>query len=151
MESVRKNLLTCGTDEAVRAVLTAMASGPAPARPTQIRDFVARLSVHFWRPDFHAAESKSLNDDFQRLLAGLTADDLAAAYDAVLLNPENRYFPTPGMVRACIADRLAERARVQTGAALALELLDTSPEPEDTIDPARARQIMKEFRKAARL
>lgn len=123
-DSLRSQLREMGADATIRRALELIAAGPAKATPHEFVTQLGRLATHYWRPDFTTEQSKVLYGDFIRLLDGMTLSELREACDTWIMNPDNRFFPTPGQLRDLVKDALVERARVKTGAEFLANLLD---------------------------
>jgi len=113
-----------GNTEAVRGVLGEVVAGPTKATVREFAGLLGKLSLHYWRPDFTPEQARHMNGDFVRLLDGCTADELRQACDEWVMDPLNRFYPTPGMLHELMRDRLSDRARMKAGAERLLELLD---------------------------
>jgi hypothetical protein len=115
-----------GDPRSVRAFLVEVEAGPPAATRAQFATHLGRLSLQFWRPDFSPDQAKVLYGDFMRLLAGVTERELSAAVDDWMMDPANKFFPTPGMLHAKLKDRLCDRAQQRAGAKYLLDVLDGS-------------------------
>lgn len=82
------------------AELTAR-SQPAPV--DALAGIFYRLQGHYWTPQMTEALAKSVAADYTRLLGGkYSVDEIQAACDDWLMNPENRFFPKPGEIDAIL-------------------------------------------------
>ncbi|MGA7711468.1 MAG: hypothetical protein WCA81_06170 [Rhizomicrobium sp.] len=127
---MRAQLLAAGDPCAVRAALEAIIAGPPKATARDFATQLGRMAVHFWTPDFTPEQAKVKYGDFVRLLDGVTAQELADACDAWLLDPRNRFYPTPGQLLMLIQDSLSDRARAGFGAERLLAILDVREAPQ---------------------
>lgn len=67
-------------------------------KTTEVAASLARLALHYWRPDFTPAQAKLLLADFLHDLQGYPPKDVEYACAAYRQNPENRFYPTPGQL-----------------------------------------------------
>lgn len=116
----------------MRHELQAAISGPTLATRAEISALLARLSLHYWRPDYTPQQAALVVDDFVRDLTGVTAAELVEACDEYRRDPKNRFFPTPGQLLALLTETLNARARLQRGASLALKALDDGDARKET-------------------
>ncbi len=131
VESLRQSLLSLGSMARLTAALTEVVGGPPKATPREFAAHLGRLAIQFWRPDFTPEQAKIQYSDFIRLLDGLTADEIRQACDDWMMDPLNRFFPTPGQLKEMVADNLRRRARDRRNAEYLLGVLRSgSPEPE---------------------
>lgn len=104
-----------------------------------VREFagqLGKLALHYWRPDFTPDQAKLMYGDFITDLDGVTAQELADACQEWRLDPLNKFFPTPGMLRELCLDRLNDRRRRKVGAEYLLTLLaEGAPAGTDRSDP----------------
>lgn len=68
----------------------------------EISTAIAKLAVHYYRPDFTPEHAKLLFADFAEDLRDYPIDRIEDACRAYRRDPENRFFPTPGQLRAYI-------------------------------------------------
>lgn len=75
-------------------------------RRREISAILARLSLHYWRPDFTEAQFKLLLEDYIFDLSGYTPTEVHNAC-AAYRRKESQFFPKPGEIIALIRqDRL---------------------------------------------
>ena len=77
-------------------------------RDTEIGAILARLALHYWRPDFQPEQVKLVLQDFLYDLRAYEVRDIAHACDRYRQGPENRFFPTPGQLLAILKPAQAE-------------------------------------------
>jgi hypothetical protein len=119
-----------GEAQAVRTILTEIAAGPPKATVREIATSLGRLAQHYWRPDFTPEQAKLLYGDFVRLLDGATAAEFQRACDEWVMDPLNRFFPTPGQLGELMRWHRAQRSQASEGAKFLLNLMgDTAPAP----------------------
>lgn len=112
-----------GDASVVRAELEALVAGPPKASVRDFATHLGKLSLHFWRPDFTPEQAKHLYGDFVTDLAGVTAEELAAACQEYRDDPRNSFFPTPGKLLALLSDGQSDRKQLVRGATACLEAL----------------------------
>lgn len=144
--TTRALLSNLGSPETVRHELQAVIVGPKLATRAEISALLARLSYHYWRPDFTPQQAALVVDDFIRDLTGVTASELADACDEYRRNPKNRFFPTPGQLLALVQYQISERDRVRRGATAALAALDGESENEAEPDRQNRPRDFSELR-----
>ena len=120
---MRSQLQKLGDPRSIEAHLRATFDGPPRATVREFATKLGNLALHYWRPDFTPEHSKLLYGDFVRLLAALTADELQAACDEWVMDPLNRFYPTPGQLYELAKDRITDRARQKAGAEYLLPLM----------------------------
>jgi hypothetical protein len=63
-----------------------------------ILTLLARMSLHYWRPDFSPGQARELYLDYLDDLRDFAISDIAAAMRAYRRDGENRFFPTSGQI-----------------------------------------------------
>lgn len=99
---------------------------------------VAKLGAHYYRPDFGPEQVKHMALDFIEDLSQYPVCEVEAAFAAYRRNPENRFFPTPGMIRGIIDAARADIARMSR---ISDKPLPADPRP--TMWWAQPRQLWK--------
>lgn len=85
---------------------------------------LARLALHYVRPDFNQTHVDLIVDDFMDELAGANLEMIRDAARCWLREPDNRFFPTPGgLLQYCEAD-IRQRRKDVAALDSALEMLD---------------------------
>lgn len=67
-----------------------------------ILTLLAKLALHYWRPDFTAAQARQLYSEYLEDLREYAFDDIAESMENFRRNGENRFFPTCGQLRTHI-------------------------------------------------
>lgn len=102
------------TRDDCQALLAAMDADDArKADDRTISEILARLQVHYWRPDFTAAQTASLYADMIEDLSGCSEGILRAAVADYRSDPAAKFFPRSGDLigRLDTANRRRVRAR----------------------------------------
>ena len=84
--------------------------GELITRP-EMADVLARLSLHFHRPDFGPAQASLIVSDFMADLTGATAAMVDEACGVYRRDPANKFFPTPGMLLQHMRDDIHQRRK----------------------------------------
>lgn len=74
---------------------------------------LARLALHYFRPDIAASQVKSIAADFVEDLGEFDQRDIHEAFKAYRQNPENKIFPRPGPLRDLTIKAKVERVRAE--------------------------------------
>lgn len=94
---------TIGSSLEVRRSSGSLAkTGRVGSTAKEVMAMLGKLALHYWRPDFSEQQAKLLFADFVEDLREYSPERIEAACTAYRRNPENRFFPTPGQLRACI-------------------------------------------------
>jgi hypothetical protein len=137
------------TRDACKALLEAIDQDDARvADDRTISEILARLQVHYWRPDFTAAQTASLYADMIDDLSGCSEGILRAAVADYRSDPDARFFPRSGDLigRIDIANRRRVRARFNLRRALANDAEKNSKQVAQV--QTSAHPVPKERRKA---
>jgi hypothetical protein len=67
-----------------------------PNERKQIAAILARLSLHFWRPDFTPDQARLLIKDYLEDLAGFAPNEIERACMAYRRKPDSKFFPKSG-------------------------------------------------------
>jgi hypothetical protein len=76
--------------------------------------YLARLALHYWRPDFTAGQAKLLFEDFYSDLRRYPVAEIEGACQSWRRNSANRFFPTPGQLLEVLGEKhgpIQERPR----------------------------------------
>lgn len=92
---------------------------------------LARLALHYWRPDFAPQQARLLLADFLSDLAPYSPEEISAACDAYRRSGE-KFFPTPGNLLQHIRQERGPRPRLQTFRAADRNLL-AGPQATKTV------------------
>jgi hypothetical protein len=122
----------------LRTALGEIIAGPEKASVRDFATVLGKLSLHYWRPEFTPEQAKLLYGDFVRLLDGVTALELRIAADEWLMDPLNRFYPTPGQLAELLEDKLLARAAQRAGAERLLWILNEDCKPSE---PVKARDM----------
>ena len=134
-QATRAQLLALGDEAAMRSTLCAVLAGPPRASVRDFAEQLAKLSLHYWRPQFTPDQAKHVFGDFAADMAEVTAAELREACDRWRRDAANRFFPTPGQLMALVSDSLRDRARQRAGAERLLALLDDRETVGEAIMP----------------
>jgi len=85
---------------------------------------LAKLAVHYYRPDFTEGQAKSLISDMVHDLVEFDVPEVELAIREYRQDAHNRFFPTSGALRAPILAGRKERAEA--------EKISRKPLPNDT-------------------
>lgn len=66
----------------------------------QIAALLARLSLHYWRPDYTPEQARLLVEDYLSDLAGYTPDQVRRACEDYRKLPDSKFFPHSGELLA---------------------------------------------------
>lgn len=64
----------------------------------QISAILARLSLHYWRPDYSPEQAKLVMEDYLDDLAGHTPEQVSKACEQYRKNPDSKFFPKIGEI-----------------------------------------------------
>ncbi len=67
-----------------------------PMNKMAISSFLYRLQGHYWVANMSDSLAKSVAEDYVRLLGDYPLEVFQIAYDAWLMNPDNKFFPKVG-------------------------------------------------------
>lgn len=85
-------------------------SSKEPSSPRKLKTaLLAKLALHYYRPDFGPTQVKQLIEDFLDDLETWSVYSVERACRAYRNNPENRFFPTPGQLKGEL-DKLEEQS-----------------------------------------
>ena len=107
-----------------------------PQKAKQLAILLAKLAVHYYRPDFTPAAAQSLIADMVDDLASFGISDVERAIKEYRTNPENRFFPNSGQLIAILQPPANPRRR--------LELFRDYPETNGPRATKSAAQILAE-------
>jgi hypothetical protein len=147
-QTTRAQLLSLGDVEEMRAALCAVLAGPKRATVRDFAEQLAKLSLHYWRPAFTPDQAKHVFGDFAADLAEVTAAELREACDRWRRDADNRFFPTPGQLKALVSESLRERARERAGAERLLAILDERVDAGQPFVPRDYTTLKKNLPKA---
>jgi hypothetical protein len=82
-----------------------------------IATHLAKLALHFYRPDLAADHAKLILEDFVADLSEYAAEDIVAGIAAYRRDPKSNKFPSPGQLRAKVALAWAKRQAESQSAA----------------------------------
>ena len=123
-QTTRAQLLALSDEAAMRSTLCAVLAGPPRASVRDFAEQLAKLSLHYWRPNFTPDQAKHVFGDFAADMAEVTAVELREACNRWRRDAANRFFPTPGQLLAMVSESLRDRARQRAGAERLLGILD---------------------------
>ena len=147
-QTTRAQLRALGDEEGMRSTLCAVVAGPQRASVRDFAEQLAKLSLHYWRPQFTPDQAKHVFGDFAADMAEVTPAELREACDRWRRDAANRFFPTPGQLMAMVSDALRERARERTGAERLLGILDDRDVIGEAIVPRDFTDVKKCVAKA---
>lgn len=70
--------------------------------PSSMSGILYRLQGHYWQPNMSEALARAKAEDYLRLLGEFPLFAFEEAYDAWILNSENKFFPTVGEFKALL-------------------------------------------------
>lgn len=90
---------------------TSPASPPNPEKAKQVAILLAKLAVHYYRPDFTEAAAQSLIGDMVEDLHKFPIVDTEQAIKQYRRDPKNRFFPNSGQLIAILRPEGSEPRR----------------------------------------
>lgn len=73
---------------------------------------IAKLATHYYRPDFGPEQVKHMTRDFIEDLEEFPITDIENAFRDYRRDPNNKFFPTPGMIRGIALKARKDRAEL---------------------------------------
>lgn len=132
----------------MRRELAALVAGPQIATRAEIAAQLARLALHYWRPNFSPEQYKMLFDDYCTDLHGVALQELTDAIAQYRKEIGERFFPTIAQITKLIGSAVKDRNRLKLGAQRMLDALD-APDNATGSDAAKPRDFseIKQFLK----
>lgn len=94
---------------------SAPTSQPTISPRKQIAAILARLSLHYWRPDYSPEQARLLMEDYLSDLSGYSPAQVERACAEYRQNPANKFFPHSGELMGLMGHGKTEyRSRLPT-------------------------------------
>jgi hypothetical protein len=75
---------------------------PIPTERKQVAAILAKLSLHYWRPDFSPEQARLIMGDYLDDLRGYSPEQVCRACSEYRKLPDAKFFPTSGALLALL-------------------------------------------------